>query len=150
MEVATASGISQRLFKLMRDTGVRRALVGEIVCNSKRAYSWQTVKTRPLSEFFNKQFNQTRANAVSPTTTTADPWGAFWPISDRSGRSIEYPTTKEGKSNRSKRNSPPSCLQTGCRGAEKVPAFFSMIFEARSLFRYLRVSRWLYSSSKWL
>ena len=75
MEIAAASGNSQRLFKLIRDTGGRRTQVSETIWdrNGEPIHSKQQRLDR-WAEYFKEQFSWPHASVVTPVSTTATPW----------------------------------------------------------------------------
>ncbi|CAM0512289.1 unnamed protein product [Fasciola hepatica] len=75
MEVAAASGNSQRLFKLIRDTSGRRTQVSEAICNrnGEPIHNKQQRLDR-WAEYFKEQFSWPHASVITPVSTTVTPW----------------------------------------------------------------------------
>lgn len=74
MEAAATSGNTLRLFKLMRDTGGRRNLVNEIMCDRNGEPSrgkWQRLDH--WAEEFKVHFSSGQVNVVGPISAAVNP-----------------------------------------------------------------------------
>ncbi|VDP90465.1 unnamed protein product [Echinostoma caproni] len=75
MEVASASGNSQRLLHLIRSTGGRRIPVSEIICDkSEQSIHNKEQRLDRWAAYFGEQFNWSSANVVIPAIAAETPW----------------------------------------------------------------------------
>lgn len=73
MELATASGNNQKLFKVIRDIGGMRNSVSEVVCNrNEQLIHGRQRRVDCLTEYFKNQFRWSHANVGNPTIAGAN------------------------------------------------------------------------------